>query len=142
MNKRKKQLHTDTAKTTKDDSTVVVKKEKNWFEKITELKTKYSVKDILTFRGHEGIGYNASLYFGDKKIAFIINDASGGQSYIEEENIKAVKELALACENVGLVRWSVPGLGDIGLHYDIRLFIYDLVCNYDNKKRTKKKVSK
>lgn len=39
----------------------------------------YSVKNIKTFMGREGHGFNANLYRGKKKIAFVIDDASGGE---------------------------------------------------------------
>jgi len=38
----------------------------------------YSVKSIKTFMGMEGHGFNAYLYRGKKKVAFVIDDASGG----------------------------------------------------------------
>ncbi len=39
---------------------------------------KYIVKNVKTFRGTEGQGFNATLYRDGKKVAFIIDSARGG----------------------------------------------------------------
>ena len=39
----------------------------------------YSVKNVKTFEGHDGTGFNATLYRGKKKIAKIIDTAHGGE---------------------------------------------------------------
>jgi len=38
----------------------------------------WTVKGVKTFTGMEGPGFNASLYFSGKKVADVIDDASGG----------------------------------------------------------------
>lgn len=43
----------------------------------------YTVKGIKTFVGMEGHGYNATLYRDGKKVAFVIDDASGGPLQVE-----------------------------------------------------------
>ncbi len=43
----------------------------------------YSVKNVKTFRGRDGDGYNANLYRGKKKIAFIIDEGNGGEIHID-----------------------------------------------------------
>jgi len=43
----------------------------------------YSVKNIKTFMGMEGHGFNANLYRGKKKVAFCIDDARGGEVDID-----------------------------------------------------------
>lgn len=43
----------------------------------------YTVKGIKTFRGMEGEGYNASLYRDGKRVAEVVDDASGGPLMIE-----------------------------------------------------------
>ena len=43
-------------------------------------KGEYSVRGIKSFRGTDGIGYNASLYRGGKKIAFVIEEGNGGEA--------------------------------------------------------------
>jgi len=39
----------------------------------------YSVKKVIEFEGMDGSGYNATLYRGSKKIAFIIDEGNGGE---------------------------------------------------------------
>lgn len=39
----------------------------------------YTVKNVKTFRGKERDGFNTDLYRDDKKVAFVINDGSGGR---------------------------------------------------------------
>lgn len=43
----------------------------------------YEVKGIKTFTGMEGGGYNATLYRNGKKVAAVIDDASGGPLMVE-----------------------------------------------------------
>lgn len=38
----------------------------------------YEVKNVKTFQGMEGTGFNASLYRNGKKVALVIDDAHGG----------------------------------------------------------------
>ena len=40
---------------------------------------KYTIKGLKSFIGNEGHGYNVSLYRDGKRVAFIIDDASGGE---------------------------------------------------------------
>ncbi len=40
--------------------------------------TDYSIKGFKSFTGMEGLGFNASLYFKDQRIAFVIDSAHGG----------------------------------------------------------------
>jgi len=48
----------------------------------------YTVKGIKTFTGMEGHGYNATLYRDGKAVAFVIDDASGGDLQIEWKDHK------------------------------------------------------
>ena len=43
----------------------------------------YTVKDVKTFRGMEGEGFNATLCRDGRKIAFAIDDATGGEIHIQ-----------------------------------------------------------
>ena len=43
------------------------------------MKNLYTVKAIKTFIGMEGHGFNADLYLNNNKIAFVYDDASGGE---------------------------------------------------------------
>jgi len=43
----------------------------------------YSVRNVKTFRGMEGEGFNATLYRDGHRIAFVIDDATGGDMHIQ-----------------------------------------------------------
>ena len=45
--------------------------------------TSYSVKNVKTFIGNEGHGFNATLHRGKKKVAFVYDDASGGDVHFD-----------------------------------------------------------
>ena len=43
----------------------------------------YSVRNVKCFRGMEGEGFNATFYRDGRRIAFVIDDASGGEIHIQ-----------------------------------------------------------
>lgn len=47
-------------------------------------------KNVTTFVGMEGYGYNATLYRGDKRVATVIDDASGGPVMIQWNDHKTM----------------------------------------------------
>lgn len=38
-----------------------------------------SVKNVKTFRGHDGEGFNATLYMNGKRVAYVVDLADGGE---------------------------------------------------------------
>lgn len=56
----------------------------------------FSLKNVRTFNGNEGLGFAANLYEGRKKVAEVLDDAWGGQIQIRyldktaEQRLKAV----------------------------------------------------
>lgn len=52
---------------------------------------KYTVKNVKTFMGTEGHGFNASLYRDEKKVAFVIDSANGGCYNFQWEDWKLPK---------------------------------------------------
>lgn len=58
----------------------------------------FSLKNIRTFNGNEGLGFAANLYEGRKKVAEVLDDAWGGQVQIRyldkaaEQRLKAVAQ--------------------------------------------------
>jgi len=46
----------------------------------------YSVKAVKRFIGREGHGFNADLYLNNNKIAFVYDDASGGEINFQFED--------------------------------------------------------
>jgi hypothetical protein len=43
----------------------------------------YVVKNVKSFSGMEGLGFNANLYRGKKKVAFLIDEGCGGEVHID-----------------------------------------------------------
>lgn len=43
----------------------------------------YTVRNVRNFRGMEGEGFNATLYRDGRRIAFLVDDASGGEIRIQ-----------------------------------------------------------
>ena len=55
----------------------------------------YTVKGVKSFRGMEGYGFNATLYNGSKRIAFVIDEGRGGGllfRYFDMANGKVAEE--------------------------------------------------
>ena len=47
------------------------------------MQQEYTVKSVKSFVGMEGHGFNASLYRNGKKVAFVIDDANGGDYHFQ-----------------------------------------------------------
>lgn len=94
----------------------------------------YSVKKVRTFEGREGLGYNADLYRGNKKIASVIDDAHGGDLMINwlDRNEETLLEQHCA---------TLPPLPPLPSHpqlpaldVDCGLFIEELVNSFQREK--------
>lgn len=85
------------------------------------------VRNVKMFRGHDGMGYNAVLYFDGKRVALAINLANGGETFYQDvadrELLEAVEAYAAAMPPVKY------GLGEdeVELAYDLDLLVEDLV---------------
>lgn len=114
----------------------------------------YTVKNIKTFIGMEGQGFNASLYRDNKKVAFVIDDASGGElnfewvDYKDKAEVKGINFLGKEYSYTGTLEEkalaeyvaTLPkrNFRDKEMHVSIDLFVEDLVNDYENKKNFKK----
>jgi len=116
----------------------------------------YEVKNVKSFRGHEGHGYNASLYRDGNKVALIIDDANGGEVQAEWVDSMAPRQSVQSINYKGesYVQRCTPeeailvefmkgkkvdlgqGLGEVDL--DIGMFVGQLLDAYENDKRFKK----
>ena len=43
------------------------------------------VKNVKSFVGMEGLGFNATLYLNDKRVAFVIDEGNGGEFHYQWE---------------------------------------------------------
>jgi hypothetical protein len=93
----------------------------------------YEVRNVKFFKGHDGIGYNASLYLEGKKIG-AVSDYADGAPLVLILNQEERKKLYKYCE---------PMDGSDGLPIsggvNAELFIENLVNEYDVKQRAKRK---
>lgn len=111
----------------------------------------YTVKNIKSFRGTDGYGYNATIYCDGKKIAFAMDGADGAPLNVEWEDsnvrplvdvtwknhndeaciIHCTPEEAKMYEHVRGKKWT---LGEFSGNMDPDLFIEELVNDELNKK--------
>lgn len=53
--------------------------------------SKYEVKNVKSFTGREGYGYECSLYCDGKKVAKVLDEANGGECYFSWDDYKSEK---------------------------------------------------
>ena len=102
----------------------------------------WSIKNLKTFIGMEGQGFNVSLYEGNKLVAFVIDDARGGPLMFQWKDKTAKDRLnALVA--------SLPPVGFEGTNLKTAvtadIFVGDLVWDLQNKledKRYERKLQK
>jgi hypothetical protein len=115
----------------------------------------YTVKNIKSFKGMEGLGFNASLYRDDKKVAFVVDSAQGGCLDFEwvdsqepavninitnrdglHHTYKGTPEEKILAEYVN----SLPKIKFFGkgLKVDSDMFVTKLVEDSENEKRLKR----
>ena len=99
----------------------------------------YTIKGLKTFIGNEGHGYNVSLYRDGIRIAFIINDASGGEvdfQWLDWKGGHSLEEMTLLKSLEGKMsppRWE----GDTESQTTPEDFVVSLITDleYDKKLR-------
>lgn len=111
----------------------------------------FSLKNVKTFEGMEGEGFNATLLYNNKEIGLIINEGSGGGTFIRasSENTKVIKEFLTTEEATKLaidwndkdsklfnIKFPVPNSLSEETFYD-QLF-EDFMLHKEVKKLTKK----
>lgn len=108
---------------------------------------KVELKNIKTFRGMEGIGFNLDLYINGVKCMFVINDANGGM-YSYEHNIDS-KNPELIKTNIELlddyINLLPPKVFDIEgekhiLRYDFDMYIDEKLEEWEKQKEIKKQL--
>lgn len=100
----------------------------------------YSVKNVKTFMGTEGYGYNCNLYRDGKKVAEVVDTADGGlvNFYWEAKGeAELFRQYALTLPKIDMSKW---GMADVP--QDIDTAIGGLVDEYENTKRIKRLCSK
>ena len=108
-------------------------------EKLIRL-SDYSAKGIKTFKGMEGIGVNANIYLGKKKIAEVIDSGDGGCLHVEymdrwlkskgNGEFDKPKGFGLSSKGVGKFLKSLPTFTNRERGYD---FSKDEVNSWDEE---------
>ncbi len=107
---------------------------------------KYTVNAVKTFMGREGYGFNCNLLCNGKKVAFVIDDASGGMINIQwldygkerDENRRTPAE-AEFCEHIKGKTYTCPF--DKEEHeVNDHIFISGLIDQKELEKKMKKRI--
>lgn len=69
----------------------------------------YSVKNVKSFEGREGLGYNCTLYCGKQRVATVIDSANGGEAQFRwlDHDAPAV-EVTYDCYGRTVTRKATP----------------------------------
>jgi hypothetical protein len=124
----------------------------------TEAETKlsdYTLKAVKQFTGREGPGFNANLYRGNKKVAFVYDDASGGpygfdwvdyaEARVAVQNTNSAGEPFTVRMTPEEARFNALTVGKTmeawgtTLTYDMDLLVSDLLDAYELKKACRTK---
>lgn len=90
----------------------------------------YNVKGVKSFRGMEGQGFNAILYRGKIKIAFVIDEANGGCYHYDWFSRAEEKILRDHCESL-----PTQAIYDVEIAVDPDMLMSELVDKYENDKK-------
>jgi hypothetical protein len=90
----------------------------------------YNVKGVKSFRGMEGYGFNATLYRGKVKIAFVMDEANDGCYHYEWFNRAEDKILRDYCESL-----PKEAVCDMEIAVDPDMLMSALVDKYENDKK-------
>ena len=97
----------------------------------------YTIKGLKSFIGNEGYGYNVSLYRDGKKVAFVIDDASGGEvdfQWLDWKGGRSLEEMTLLKFLEG--KMSPPCWeGDTESQMDTSAFVAGLIDDYEHRQK-------
>ena len=111
----------------------------------------YSIKNLKSFMGMEGYGFNVNLYRGKKKVAFVIDEGNGGMINIDwllneqpldwndkkacdkwhNDKQEEMERLEKHCATLPILDTSIP---NFTLTVDCELFISELVNKFEKEK--------
>lgn len=89
----------------------------------------YTVKNIKSFRGHEGYGFNVDLCCNGKKVAFVMDQADGAPVHIEWESSKDKEDLKNHIKDMTYTFY------DVVYPMTIDIFITEIVDKVENEKK-------
>ena len=86
----------------------------------------YSVKNVKTFRGEDGLGFACTLYRGNKRIAYVVDPADGSFCRWDFFDANEEKEFDKHCKNLPKIKNEY---GEYSPTWDI--VVTDLVNEYE-----------
>ena len=100
----------------------------------------YSVKNVKSFQGREGYGFNCNLYRNNRKIGFCMDDASGGGMYPIDwaGNIDRQEEQQLLNAHLETLPPVDSDFGGDPLRIDEGWFVEELVNEAERQKDLRK----
>jgi hypothetical protein len=100
----------------------------------------YAVKNVKSFMGREGYGFNCTLYRNGKRVATCIDDAGGGGMYPVDwlRTINAKAEQALLDAHVKTLPPVDSDFGGDPLTMDAGWFVTELVNEFEHAKEVRK----
>lgn len=102
---------------------------------IDQLKKRYQLKGITTFRGMDQQGFNSHLYCDGKPLCYVDDSGDGGEMNYSDWNVR--QRLNEELKDVGKIDYD-----GFNLEYDADLFILDLLqealLEQTHKRKSKK----
>ena len=93
----------------------------------------YSVRNVKTFIGMEGPGFNATLCRDGKPVAFVIDDANGGCFHFQWTSPPEGTALEAICKQIPPTDFE-----GLSIAYSPDRFLSQLVDDYENDKRLRR----
>lgn len=97
----------------------------------------YTVKNIKSFEGREGLGFNASLYRDEKSIGMVIDSGNGG-CYDYNRLDKGEYDILMAHVKKNVPKWYIEWDKSYHEHYDPDIFIGKLITDVEINKKNEK----
>jgi len=106
------------------------------------LGNRLALKAVKTFRGMDGVGLNADLWFDGKKVAFCMDEGCGGEMRIDfyphdekEAEVEAfVKSLGIPAEHV-----VIDAKHSIDMEYDLEHIVNTIVDGMEEERQLRRK---
>jgi len=102
----------------------------------------YSVKNVKSFMGHEGMGFNCTLYRNGKRVGTCLDDAGGGDMYPISwlSTVDRKEEQRLLDAHLKTLPKVKSSYGDkkMELTIDEGWFVTELVNNWEKDKEVRK----
>jgi len=101
---------------------------------VLDMENIYSVKNVKTFRGEDGLGFACTLYRGNKRIAYVVDPADGSFCRWDWFNEHEEHDFDKYCKSLPLIKSEY---GDYHPTWDI--VVTDLANEYEENRTLKAK---